>query len=408
MTEVNIIGLGFVGLTTAVGLSFKNIKINAVETNISKLNKISSGKLPFYEPILDKKLKLVLKEKKIFFSNKIKLKKNKLNIFFICIGTPSNKNGSANLDQILYFFRKLKKKIKNEKILFVIKSTVPPYSTERIFKRIFVKHKNIDFCSNPEFLREGSAWKDFFNSGKIVIGCENVSTKKTMIKIYKNFKDKKIFVNTVTAEYIKYLSNSMLANMISFSNDMTILAEKIKNINIKESFNALKIDNRWNGSPSPMRNYYHPGLGYGGYCLPKDVKSFKHFSKKYLKKTQLDEIDRINNKIFEYQLKKVSKLSSKLNLFILGLSFKPGSDDLRSSKSIQLIQKLLKKGKKITAFDPISYESSKIILDKKVKVFKKPFVAKNTIYILATAWPEYIKFLSKINKKKIIDLRYVI
>ena len=110
----------------------------------------------------------------------------------------------------------------------------------------------------------------------------------------------------------------------------------------------------------------------------------------------------------EYQLKKVSKLSSKLNLFILGLSFKPGSDDLRSSKSIQLIQKLLKKGKKITAFDPISYESSKIILDKKVKVFKKPFVAKNTIYILATAWPEYIKFLSKINKKKIIDLRYVI
>ncbi len=406
--NINVVGLGFVGLTTAVGLSYKNFKINAVENNIEKLNQIKNLNIPFYEPLLLKKLKYVLKNKNIFLTNKIKLNKKKINVFFICIGTPSNKNGSANLDQISKFLKKMKKIIKNEKILFVIKSTVPPYSIEKNFKHIFSKSKNVNFCANPEFLREGSAWKDFFNSGKIVIGFEKNESRLIMKKIYKNFKDKKIFVNNVTAEFIKYLSNSMLANMISFSNDMAMLAEKIKNIDIKESFNSIKMDNRWNGSPSAMSNYYHPGLGYGGYCLPKDIKSLKYLSKKYSKSTILDQIDKINNNIFIHQYKKILKLKKSQNLFILGLSFKPGSDDLRSSRSIQLIKKLIKKKRNIKAFDPLCYKSAKYILGNKIKILKKPFIAKNTIYILSTAWPSYIKFLSKIDKKKIIDLRYVI
>ena len=408
MIEINVVGLGFVGLTTAVGLSYKNLKINAIEHNIKKLNKIRNLNIPFNEPMLDKKLKYVLKNKKINLTNKIKLNKKKTNVFFICIGTPSNKNGSANLNQISKFLKKIKKIIKNEKILFVIKSTVPPYSIEKNFKYIFSNFKNVNFCSNPEFLQEGSAWKDFFNSGKIVIGHEKIASKLIMSKIYKNFKDKKIFVNNVTAEFIKYLSNSMLANMISFSNDMAILAEKIKNIDIKEAFNSIKLDNRWNGFPSNMSNYFHPGLGYGGYCLPKDIKSLKYFSKKYSKSTILDEIDKINNKIFIHQFKKILKIKKKQNLFVLGLSFKPGTDDLRSSKSIELIKKLIKKKRNVTAFDPLCNESAKVIFGNKIKILKKPFIAKNTTYILSTAWPDYIKFLSKIEKQKIIDLRYVI
>lgn len=408
MIEINVVGLGFVGLTTAIGLSYKNLKIKAIESDLNKLNEIRNLNIPFYEPMLDKKLKYVLRNKNIFFTDKIQLNKKKTNVFFICIGTPSNKNGSANLNQIAMFLKKIKKIIKNEKILFVIKSTVPPYSIEKNFKHIFSKFKNVNFCSNPEFLREGSAWTDFFNSGKIVIGFEKNESKLIMSKIYKNFKDKKIFVNNVTAEFIKYLSNSMLANMISFSNDMAMLAEKIKNIDIKEAFNSIKLDSRWNGFPSAMSNYYHPGLGYGGYCLPKDIKSLKYLSKKYSKFTILDQIDKINNNIFLHQYKKILKIKKKQNLFILGLSFKPGSDDLRSSKSIQLIKKLIKKKRNITAFDPLCYKSANHILGNKIKILKKPFVAKNTTYILSTAWPSYIKFLSKIDKQKIIDLRYVI
>lgn len=408
MIEINIIGLGFVGLTTAVGFSHKNFKVNGIEIDSNKLEKIKKGELPFHEPFLKKKLQISIKKKKISFNSKLILKSNKLNIIFLCLGTPSNKDGSTNFAQIINFFREINKDLKNQKILFIIKSTVPPYSIDNIFKKIFKKKNNIDFCSNPEFLREGSAWKDFLKSGKIVIGYENENSKKTMMKIYKNFVDKKIFVNNVSAEFIKYLSNSMLANMISFSNDMAILAEKIKNIDIKKTFEAIKMDNRWNGFPSAMKNYYHPGLGYGGYCLPKDVKSFLNLSKNYGHNSILKEIDKINNRIFDHQLKKILSYNPNLNLYILGLSFKPGSDDLRSSKSIKLVSDLLKKKRKITAFDPLCFKSAKKILGNEVKIYKEPFINKKAIYVLSTAWPKYIKFLSKINKNKIIDLRYVV
>ena len=408
MTKINVIGLGFVGLTTAIGFSYKNHKVNVIEKDSSKLNKIKKGILPFHEPFLREKLKQAIKNKKISFPNKINLNKNEINIFFICIGTPSKANGSTDFNQILNFLTDIKKIMNNEKILFVIKSTVPPFSIEKTFKKIFKQKKNIYFCSNPEFLREGHAWEDFFNSGKIVIGYDDLFVKKIMIKIYKNFKDKKILVNTVTAEFIKYLSNSMLASMISFSNDMAILAEKMKKIDIKKSFDAIKKDKRWYGKPSEMKNYFHPGLGYGGYCLPKDIKSLKNISKKYSNHGLLEKIDNINEKIFKFQLNKVSKINPKKKLFILGLSFKPGSDDLRSSKSIELVKRLLKLKRKIIASDPISSKIAKKIFKDKIKIYEKPFVAKNTIYVLTTAWPQYIRFLSKINRNNIIDLRYVL
>ena len=408
MNEINVIGLGFVGLTTALGFSHKKLKVIGVENNKEKLKKIKNGVLPFYEPFLKEKLVSSIKNKKILFRDKVILNKNKLNIIFICLGTPSKENGSTSFKQILDFLNQIKNTLENEKILFVIKSTVPPYTIDKIFKNIFVKNKNIDFCSNPEFLREGSAWEDFFKSGKIIIGCENQNSKRNMMKIYKDFKDKKIFVNNVSAEFIKYLSNSMLANMISFSNDMAILGEKIQNVDIKKAFEALKMDNRWNGNPSPMKNYYHPGMGYGGYCLPKDVKSFLNLSKKYKYKSILNEIDGINKRIFDYQCQKILKVNKKSNLFILGLSFKPGSDDLRSSKSIQLVQALLKKNRNITAFDPVCFRSASKILGNKIKIYKQPFVNKKAIYVLSTAWPQYIKFLSKIDRNNIIDLRYII
>jgi len=408
MIEINVIGLGFVGLTTAIGFANKDITVNAIEKDSSKLKLIKNNIIPFYEPELKKNLIYSRKKKKINFSDKIFLKKNKNNIFFICIGTPAKSDGSTNFKPICDFLKDIKNKIKNEKALFVIKSTVPPNSIKNIFKKIFSKSKNIKFCSNPEFLREGHAWKDFFNSGKIVIGHDDEKTKKIMTIIYRDFKDKKIFVNNTTAEFIKYLSNSMLGNMISFSNEMTILAEKIKNIDVKSAFNSLKIDNRWNGSPSSMRNYYHPGLGYGGYCLPKDIKSFKSFSKKYLKKTILDRIDNTNNRIFNHQLNKILKLNKNLNIFVLGLSFKPGSDDLRSSQSIKLVKELIKKKRRVMAFDPKSFINAKKIFKDKINIQKRPFKKKNTIYVLSTAWPEYINFLKKVDRKNIIDLRYVI
>ena len=406
--KINVIGLGFVGLTTAIALASKKFEVYGVENHLKKLNLLKKNIIPFFEPLLKEKLIEAKKSSKLFLNDKILLSKKKINVIFICIGTPAYKNGDTNLTYIINFLKKIKKNIGNEKVLFVIKSTVPPLSSQK-FKKIFKNNKNINFCSNPEFLREGSAWYDFFNSGKIVIGCEDLNSKRIMNNIYKGFDDEKIFVNQTTAEFIKYLSNSLLANMISFSNDLAILAEKLGNIDIKKSFYSIKKDARWIGSPANMCSYFHPGLGYGGYCLPKDIKSFKNLANKFSKNSMLNSIDAVNNKILNHQYKKILKIKNK-NIFFLGLSFKPESDDLRSSKPIELIKKILKLKKyNIYASDPKSYrEAKQIFLDNKITILEKPHKIKNTTYILTTAWKENINFLKKIPSKNYIDLRYTV
>ena len=315
------------------------------------------------------------------------------------------KNGSANISEIENIVQLISKNSNECKVIFVIKSTVPPGTSEYLRKKY--NFKNLSFVSNPEFLREGYAWRDFFNSGKIVIGHIKNFEKKVMKKIYKNFSDPIIFTSNNTAEFIKYLSNTLLANLISFSNEMTMFAEKFGNINIKDSFTAVKLDKRWNGYPCNMASYLHPGIGYGGYCLPKDVKALSHLMQKFKKNNLLKEINTINNKVFYYQLNKILKNKNK-KIFILGLSFKPGSDDIRNSISIKLLKHLeLNKEKKIFACDYLCYQKVRKIFSKKISILKDPKIMKNATYVICTAHKKYINFLKKINKKQILDLRYL-
>ena len=165
---------------------------------------------------------------------------------------------------------------------------------------------------------------------------------------------------------------------------MTMFAEKFKYINIKKSFDAIKMDSRWNGNPAPMITYINPGIGYGGYCLPKDTKALYHVAKKIKKNHILKRIIDVNDEIIDHQFKKIIKVPTK-KIFILGLSFKPGSDDIRESKSIDLIKKLIAYDKKsIYAADPVCSDNVKTIFKNKVKILKKPKVIKDTTYILAT------------------------
>ena len=280
----------------------------------------------------------------------------------------------------------------------MIKSTVPPGSTIK-FKKIFKQNKNVTLASNPEFLREGSAWKDFFASGKIVIGTTNKSSILTIKSIYKSFKEEIVFTSENTAEFIKYLSNVFLANLISFSNSMMMLAEQIGDIDVKKSFKTLKMDNRFKGNYPKILEYLNPGIGFGGYCLPKDTKSLSYISNKNLKNNILDIVLKVNDETLKYQAQKIIKTQKK-NIFILGLSFKPGSDDIRFSKSIELVKILQKnKNKKIYTSDPKCFLTTKNLFNKNVKVLKKPKLIKNTVYVIATAWDEYLKFAKKIEKK---------
>jgi len=406
---INVIGLGFVGLTTALGFAYKGFKVNGVDKDNKKIELLKKNKIDFFEPNLEFILKKCNQSKKIKFDTKLNINSKIVNKIFICVGTPEKKNGDVNLFEIEKIIKNISNKYKNQKIIIIIKSTVPPGTAVKLNK-IIVNNDNIELCSNPEFLREGYAWYDFINSDKIVIGSNKKKSQIEIKKIYKKFKGKKIITNTATSEFTKYLSNSLLANLISFSNEMMMLGEKLKNIDIIKSFSAVKLDKRWFGNPAKISDYFHPGFGFGGYCLPKDLSAINFLSKKNKTKSNfLYEIQRTNKIVFDYQVKKIiSKLRKNSEIIILGLTFKSGSSDLRGSKSFLLVNKLKKKGyKNLKIFDPSIIKSKDKSL-KKIRILNKLEYKTKAIYILLTPWPVIIKFLNLHKPDHLIDLRYII
>ena len=404
-----MIGLGFVGLVTAVVLAKKGFEINAVENDSKRLVNTKRNQIDFEEPNIVENLKKF--KNRIEFSNKKKIFHNKINVIFICVGTPSKRNGAIDLKYVYKVCENLKK-FKREKIILVIKSTVLPGTAEFIKKKIFINNKNIYICSNPEFLREGSAFNDFLKSEKIVLGTDNKFTVKIMRQIYKDFNSQYILTNFTTAEFIKYLSNSLLASLISFSNFMSLLSTKVKTIDLKKSFEAVKLDKRWFGNPAQISSYFHPGIGYGGSCLPKDVNALSNYSSKFIKKDNLlhnfISINSIITKKMVLMAKnKIKNLKLKKIIF-LGASFKPGSDDIRNSKSIEFIERFISKNNlKFEVYDEMV---KKIKLNGRFRslVRSKLKYNKDNFYILLTPWPNYIRFLKKIPKTNFIDVKYII
>lgn len=405
---IYVVGVGFVGLTTALGFAKKNFIVTAVENNNKKIKLLTQNKITFDEPFLKENLKIFLKKKKLILSNQLNLQSKEDNYVFICVGTPEKKNGEVNLKFIKKIILEIDRKFYQCNVLIIIKSTVPPGTITDHLNKIIKNKKNIRIVSNPEFLREGFAWNDFINANKIVIGAEDKKDQLKIKKLYQKFKGEIILTNTKTAEFIKYLSNCLLANLISFSNEMTIFAEKIKNIKVFQSFNSIKLDQRWFGNPANIASYLHPGIGFGGYCLPKDLKAINYLAKKKrISAKLLGSIQEVNKKIFFHQLKKIeTTINKSQKICFLGISFKPYSSDLRGSKPLELINALAKKGyKNIEIYDP-SISNDEKLFTKKNKIKKILKYNKNNFYILTTAWPEYLKFIKNKKPEKLLDLRY--
>jgi len=408
---IYVVGLGFVGLTTAVGLSYKGNKIIGVDSNNKIVEDLSNNKIHFHEPYLAHYLKKVISKKLLTIKNKIDLE-NKDNYFFVCVGTPGKSNGAVNLNIIENVIKNIVKIIRDKNLksenFIIIKSTVVPGTIE-MFEKKFNKIKNLYFVSNPEFLREGIAWKDFIFPDKIVIGSKNKYSQNKTSKIYNKFNSKFFLLSSKGSEFLKYLSNTALANMISFSNEMLMVAEKNNILEIKKIFKAFHVDGRWSGDPAGMAKYFYPGLGFGGYCLPKDLNALIQFSKnKKIKTKILESINLTNQNIFKYQLKKIlNNIKKDSKVYLLGMSFKPFSDDLRESVSLKFAKKLDNlKYKNLIVCDPICKKQLKGQFKNVKKIISNPKVEKDSIYILLTAWPEYLKFIKKNNHLKIFDLRY--
>lgn len=352
--KIAVIGLGFVGLTTALGFANKGFEVYGFDNDKKKSDAIEKGNIPFYEEGLSEALSSVL-NKKFYVLPTMQEAVSEANAVFLCVGTPCNNEGEANLEYLKEAVTEAVKYILDDCVL-IIKSTVPPGTTENIVASLA---NNKSVAMNPEFLREGCAWFDFMYPDRIIAGVGDDRATVVIKEIYEPFSVPIYFVSRSTAEFVKYLSNTLLANLISFSNEMAGLAEQIGNINVSDAFKVLCEDKRLKGAG--ICSYIYPGCGYGGSCLPKDTTALLTVSKKLnYKMPILDSVISTNTDMPVKTAKRIiSKVADKdTNIGILGLSFKPNSDDVRFSPAVAVISELIKQGyHNIYAYDPMANET---------------------------------------------------
>lgn len=414
---ITVIGLGFVGLTTALGFSDKGYRVYGYDINEKKKDQLRKGEIPFYEPYLNGKLKQHLNKG---FTIVDDLQEAVINsqVIFLCVGTPSKADGSADLGYIFDAINSLTGYItKPEFKVLVVKSTIPPSTTsERIKPYLeqlgFKVGIDIGLTNNPEFLREGYAWEDFMNPDRIVIGQEDEKSGQIVETIYHPFNAPIYRVTLNTAEYIKYLSNTLLATLISFANEQSLIAKSIGEIDIKNAFKVLHLDRRWFGSPANMTSYAFPGCGFGGYCLPKDTMALVSQSLKNSYSPELlRSVLKVNETIKEFVVYDVvSKAEENEYIGILGLAFKPNSNDIRDTPAKAIIQGLLQKGyKNIIAYDPMANEEFKEAYGLPIEYAPNlpSLLSRVDHVVIVTAWDEFIKNEESIKKKNVIDYRYI-
>ncbi len=354
--RITVVGGGYVGLTTGVCFAYLGHEVMVVEKISEKVSMLSQGVSPIYEPGLEELLQENLKKNRISFTTNLREGLSFSDVIFICVGTPQNPDGSADLSQVEEVARETAKLMDSYKLL-IEKSTVP-VNTHKLIKKTVIRYlrKPVDFdvASNPEFLREGSAVKDFLEPDRIVVGVESERAKEIFQELYKDFKCPIIFTDPATAELIKHASNSFLAMKISFINMVAELCEKT-GADVKLVAEGMGYDKRIG------REFLNAGIGWGGSCFPKDVKAFYRMGTDYgVDFSLIKEVEKINERRTDHFIDKVkSALWSVRNktLAVWGLSFKPNTDDIREAPSIKIISRLIKEGARIRAYDPKAVEN---------------------------------------------------
>ncbi len=410
-----MIGTGYVGLVSGVCFSDLGNTVICVDNDENKIKDLNNGKIPIYEPGLEEVLKKNYKQKRLTFTSDIKSAVNKSDIIFICVGTPTKKGGnSANLKYVFNAANQIAKYINKHKIV-VTKSTVP-IGTGDILENIFKtkkKNKFVDVVSNPEFLREGEAIRDFIYPDRVVVGTNNFKINKTLKSLYLPIIKKTsryVSTNRRGAELIKYASNAFLATKISFINELANLCEKAS-IDIKDISIGMGLDQRIG------ERFLRAGPAYGGSCFPKDTRALLDTTKKYnVKLSIVDSVVKSNEDRKKLLIKKTSNILNKKiynkKITFLGVTFKPNTDDMREASSIPMIKFLSKKGAIIKYYDPTGFKNE-------LSKFKNVFFSKSVnnacekadLVIIHTEWNEFklLNFKKLVNKKNInvFDLRNI-
>ena len=411
--KICMIGTGYVGLVSGTCFADIGHQVYCVDKDVSKIKKLNSGISPIYEPGLDELIKKNYKAKRLYFTTDLKKAITASDIIFICVGTPNIK-GTLNVN-LSFVFKSVKEilSITKKKKIIVTKSTVPVGTGDQIEKLIKKKKKLFSVISNPEFLREGEAIRDFRYPDRIVVGSNNKNEFKIMKKLYSPLINKgaKFFCTSRRgAELIKYAANAFLATKITFINEIANLCEK-SGIDVEDIALGIGSDTRI-GS-----RFLRPGPAYGGSCFPKDTKGLVSAAEKF--KTNLSIIKSViksNHDRLDLLTKRVNEiLGNNLRgkkISILGVTFKPNTDDMRDSTSLKMIPYLSKKGAVISYYDPSGEKSEfKKLLNCKFKKNIKDNCLNADLIILLTEWDEFksIDFKQVVKKKnfKIYDLRNI-
>ncbi len=356
--NIAVIGCGYVGLVTGVCLAELGHSLTCVDNNEEKIEKLKRLVPPIYEQGLSELLKK--NKKKLRFTTNIEDAVGDTTVIFIAVGTPPKESGDADLSAVENVVTSIADSMQSYKLI-VEKSTVPVQTGMKIKSVMEIRKRDIpfDIASNPEFLREGSAIDDFLHPDRIVIGVETEKAKKILMDIYKPLGVPIIVTDMQSAEIIKHASNSFLATKISFINAVSIICE-LAGANIKEVAKGMGLD------PRIGDKFLNAGVGFGGFCFPKDVRAFRRISEKLgYRFNLLREVEKINELAKERIVKKMEEvlwnLQDKL-VGVLGLAFKPNTDDMRYAPSIDIINSLIADGARVVAYDPIAMDNAKKVL----------------------------------------------
>lgn len=395
--KIGVIGTGYVGLVAGVCFAENGNDVLCMDSNPDLIENLKDGKCTFYEPLLDELLKKNIKESRLSFTSSLKETVLNSGIIFLCFPTAQVEEESSDISNILEVSKEIAK-ISNENKIFVIKSTVPIGTGEKI-KSIFKsnsEHK-ISYAYNPEFLKEGNAVTDFMSPDRVIIGSSSAKAIESLKELYSAFmrtSNRIIVMDERSAELAKYAANAMLATRISFMNEISSLCEKT-GANIESVRTGIGSDSRIG------ERYLFAGVGYGGSCFPKDLKALiKTGEENQVDFKLLKAVEEINNKqklvLFQKIKRHFGEKFTGKKFALWGLSFKPKTDDIRESPAIYIARKIIENGGMLNISDPVAIEKTKILFKRrasKVKFFENYYDSLKDVdaLIIVTEWNEFRK-----------------
>ncbi len=422
--NLTIIGTGYVGLVTGACFSEMGSNVTCVDVDEAKIEGLKNGILPIYEPGLENLVIQNFKDGGLHFSTSLAAVAGQSTIFFIAVGTPPGEDGSADLRYVLQVARQIGRNI-NEYSVIVDKSTVPVGTADKVKAAIQEEldkrgmDVEFDVVSNPEFLKEGAAVNDFLKPDRIIVGVESERAANIMRRLYAPFsrnRDKLIIMNVRDAEMTKYAANSMLATKISFMNEIAVICERL-GVDVENVRKGIGSDNRIGYS------FIYPGCGYGGSCFPKDVKALIRTSRQSgIEPELLSAVEKRNaaqKQVLAAKVKaRFGKDLSTHTFCVWGLSFKPGTDDMREASSRVLIEELLAAGARVNAFDPVAMNQAKKefptdwFADGRLQFSNNQYtpVENADALILVTEWktfrqPDFRQMAEKMHRRVVFDGR---